>query len=271
MPSLQEADAMELRSNKQPLARRLLGHYLMFGLTSMVVLTISWAMFGQSLLADTDERDLITRINEVRALIAADQTENSGIGTKTLIQLLGTEDWVAYAGVITPEGKFSAHSKPSRVGQRAERLFNDGNPERLMERNVVWSDGQRQREIWVPIVAGGKNCGSLLVGLVGETESGWLTRVTDWLPFAILGPAIILSIGAFFLRRAARTNAAIEDQLFAVSNRSSTLDLPLHTLDEPGPAAVGWNRLIEQVLGQRTAVTLDSKLSQSLEGLHEKR
>lgn len=262
---------MELRSNKQPLARRLLGHYLMFGLTSMVALSISWAIFGQSLVAGTEERDLITRINEVRSLIAADQTENSGIGTKTLIQLLGTEDWVAYAGVVGPDGTFTAHSKPSRVGLRAERHFSDGSHERLLERNVVWSDGQRQREIWVPIVADGKNRGSLLVGLVSETDATWLKRLTDWLPFAILAPAIILSIGAVFLRRAARTNTAIEDQLFAVSTGNSANDLPLHPLDEPGPAAVGWNRLIEQVLGQRTAVTLDSKLSQQLGSLHEKR
>lgn len=262
---------MELRSKNQPLARRLLGHYLMFGLTSIVVVSIGWMLLGRTLLLGGDERELVTRINEVRSLIVADQTRNGGVGTKTLIQLLGTEEWVAYAGVIGTDGIYTAHSKPGRVGKAGEPRFLDDEQDAVVERHVFWDDGTRQSEYWAPLVSADRRFGCLQVGVVDRSGSGWLERLTGWLPYAVATPLLILAVGGIFLKGAARTNAAIEDQLCAVSANNSAAEFRLKPLDEPNPTAIGWNRIVERALGQRVVSSLETKLSQSLGSLHEKR
>lgn len=188
-----------------------------------------------------------------------------------LIQLLSTEDWVASVGMIAKEGKYLAHSKPSRVGKPGEMNFIHHGDDTLIERHVIWGDGQRRREYWAPLVSNGDNLGCLQVGVVDETSTGWFSHLMEWLPYAILTPILILAIGTVFLKRAARTNAAIEDQLCAVSVGNSTTELPLKRLDEPNRTARGWNHLVERTLGQRAVTNLETKLSQSLGSLHEKR
>ncbi|MDB5388882.1 MAG: hypothetical protein JWM11_4528 [Planctomycetaceae bacterium] len=270
-PRPHDAEAMELRSKNQPLARRLLGHYLMFGLTSIVVVSIGWMLLGRSLLLGGEERELVSRINEVRSLIVADQTRNGGIGTKTLIQLLGSEEWVAYAGVIGADGKYTAHSKPGRVGKSGEPHFIHDENESVVERHIFWNDGQRQCEYWAPLVSSDRRFGCLQVGVVDHSHAGSFERLTNWLPYAVVTPILILAIGGIFLKGTARTNAAIEDQLCAVSANSALSEFRLKPLDEPSPTAIGWNRIVERALGQRAASNLETKLSQSLGSLHEKR
>jgi signal transduction histidine kinase len=262
---------MELRSHYQPLARRLLGHYLMFGLTSIVVVSIGWMLLGRTLLLGGDERELVSRINEVRSLLVADQTRNGGVGTKTLIELLGTEEWVTYAGVIGIDGNYTAHSKPGRIGKPSESRLTQDEQQSVVERHVFWNDGKRQREYWAPLGAGDRSFGCLQVGVVDQADGGWIQRLTDWVPYAIATPLLILVIGGIFLKGAAQTNAAIEDQLCAVSANGPAVEFRLKPLDEPSPAAIGWNRVVERASGQKVASNLETKLSQTLGSLHEKR
>ena len=63
---------MPRSTNHQPLARRLLGHYLMFGLASIVVLSIGGVVIGRSLLHEGDEPELLEKIGEIQSLIVAD-------------------------------------------------------------------------------------------------------------------------------------------------------------------------------------------------------
>lgn len=262
---------MQLRSSQQPLSRRLLGHYLMFGLASIIVLSAGWWLLGQSLLRGHHEHELLHRIDEVRSLIVADQADNNGVGTQALIGLLGSEVWVAYAGVVDANGKFLAHSKPTRIGKIGDRHCLPADHETVIERQIVWKDGTRRREYWAPLGSGKASFGCLQIGVVDDLESAHWNRLTNWLPFAILAPILTLGIGGIVLQSTARTNAAIEGQLCAVSAGDSPSDFQLQTLTEPSPAARGWNRLVERALGQRATSSLDAKLSQSLGGLLDKR
>ena len=261
---------MELRSTNQPLARRLLGYYLLFGLTSMVVLTVAWGVQGHQVLPGADDQEMLNRVQEVRTLILDDLLKNQGAATKALVQLLSSEDWVAYVGVIAEDGTYLAHSKPGRIGKSSGVKLNSTGLESLVERHVTREDGQRRQELWLPLKVGAARHGYLQVGLVNLTGYANLLRLMNWLPYAVLAPVLVLAIGMLFLRHAARTNAAIEDQLCAVSGGAES-DFRLKPLKDGNRAALGWNRLVETALGQRTVSNLESKLSQSLGGLHEKR
>lgn len=262
---------MQLRSSYQPLSRRLLSHYLMFGLVSIITLSLAWFWLGHSVLGGHPERDLIHRIHEVRSLIVADLADNRGVGTQALVGLLGSEVWVAYAGVIDTDGTYVAHSKPTRVGKISETRFDLDAQHTVIERHVVWQNGSSRREYWVPLASGSTSHGCLQVGVVDDLHATHWHRMADWLPYAILAPILTLGIGGLVLQSTARTNAAIEGQLCAVSAGDSPNDFQLQPLTEPSPAAQGWNRLVERALGQKSTSTLDAKLSQSLGSLLDKR
>jgi signal transduction histidine kinase len=262
---------MPLHSTHQPLVRRLLGHYLMFGLTSIVVLSIGALWLGESFLHEGHNSELLSRIKEFRSLIVADQTHNRGVGTQTLIHQLSAEDWVAYAGVLTTDGKIAAHSKPSRIGHTGERRLIGGGSDAVIERHVVWDDGQQMREYWVPLTSGDRNFGCLQVGALDEGTTNWVNRISDLLPFAILAPLLVLIVGAVCLRATTRTSSAIEDQLCAVFTGEAHSEFRLKPLAEHSPAAQGWNQLVERALGRGAVSQLETKLSESLGGLHEKR
>lgn len=195
-----------MHAKTQTLARRLLGHYLMFGLMSIVVLCVAWALLGRTILSNVKDHEYINRIDEVRALLVTDFVENGGSGSKTFIQLLSMDDWVAYAGIIGRDGKYLAHSNPGRVGKTSDSHFQHRGVG-LIERQIVRSKGQQKSEYWAPLEANGKDFGSLQVGVVQETSETWLKRLLDWIPYAILAPVLILGIGTIFLKRAARTSA----------------------------------------------------------------
>lgn len=262
---------MHIRSTNQRLGRRLLGQYLLFGLSSIVALAGGMYLLGHSLVKSGEERDLVNRINDAREMILADQSRNKGSTTQTLVSLLGMEDWVAYASVVSKDGKFAAHSKPSRVGQSSESQPLRHERQSVIERHVVWTDGRSVREYWAPLQSGDNHFGYLQVGVADAGAVGWMNRFGNWLPLGLLVPVTLLFIGAVFLRSAARTNSAIEDQLYAVSAGQPLSDLGLKPLSELSPLANGWNRLVESVLGRGPTSSLESKLSRSLGDLHEKR
>lgn len=262
---------MEISLTNQRLARRLLGQYLLFGLTSIVVLAVGVAALGTSLGRSSGERELYNRINEVRSLISADQDRNQGKTTQALVGLLSTEDWVSYAGIINSDGKYTAHSKPTRIGQTSVTRPLASGTQSVIERQTVWEEGRSVREYWAPLQTRGSEISYLQVG-VAETESPhWFHRLGDWLPLGITAPIAVLLVGAYFVRGAARTHAAIEDQLFAVSSGQPNSDLALKPLTEPSPLAAGWNRLVDTVTGRAAVPNLESKLSRSLGALQEKR
>lgn len=262
---------MHLSSSSQPLIRRLLGYYLLFGLTSLIALALVLLSLEVYWLHNAEDRELLGRINEVRTLIVADHTQTRGVGSQTLVNLLSSEDWVAYAGVVATDGRFTAHTRPSQIGQRGNydsvKTLNDS----IIERRMLGSDGRSAREYWAPLLVGGKALGCLQVGVVDAAENARHYRLSGLLPLAVLGPSTFLLVGAMVLFRAARTSAVIESQLCAVSASDSPADFRLKPLGEPSPAALGWNRLVEHASGRRSISSLETSLSRSLGGLQEKR
>lgn len=262
---------MNLRSAPQTFSRRLLGYFLLFGLTSVIALVLGVISFERFVREDCQDQQLLGRIQEVRGLLLADRKQRGGVGAQALVTLLGSEDDVAYAAIVSPDGKFSAHTKRSQVGQPGNHDLLQGSADSLIERKIRSNDGQTIREYWAPLRAGDNSMGCLQVGVIHSGERSWLCHMGDSLPMACMGPLSVMLIGVFVLWREARTNAVIESQLCAVSASNSPTDFRLQPLTSGGPAAEGWNRLVEQAAGRRTASSLEASLNRSLNGMQERR
>lgn len=262
---------MKAAARRPSIVRRLISHHLMFGLISVVSLAVGLIGLQSYWFRDARQRCLVERIGAVRSLLMTDHISHGGLGTQALINLVATEDHVAFAAAVSRDGVITAHSKPNRIGQRAEIDLVALGKDLLIERQILDGQSAVTREYWIALREGEHDFGAIQVGLVPHSEFAWLHGVADWLPYTVMMPVGILLVGGLFLKQITRTNAEIENQLCAVSAAPSQADLHVNPLSESDPAAQGWNRLVECVRGQGSPHDLQANLLQSLQSRHEHR
>lgn len=262
---------MNAASRRPSIVRRLISHHLMFGLISVVSLAVGLIGLQSYWFRDARQRHLVERISEVRSLLIADHISHGGLGTQALINLVATEDQVAFAAAVARDGVITAHSKPNRIGQKVEFDLAALDQDLLIERRFLDGNSAVAREFWITLRAGDHDFGAIQVGLAPDSELAWLHGIADWLPYTVMMPVGILLVGGFVLKQITRTNAQIENQLCAVSDCQSLADLQVNPLPEADPAALGWNRLVERVRGHCVPQDLQTNLLQSLQSRHEHR
>jgi two-component system phosphate regulon sensor histidine kinase PhoR len=87
----------------------------------------------------------------------------------------------------------------------------------------------------------------------------------------VVGPLVLLMVGAIVLRRTVRLNEAIEQQLCRIASASSGVAGALQPLPEPDASAIGWNRILEHLNDQRTSSALETRLASALDTADGKR
>ncbi len=92
-----------------------------------------------------------------------------------------------------------------------------------------------------------------------------------YLPVVAAGPLLCLVLGAIVLRRMVRPLAEIETELNRVALALSPAEVELRDVEARGPAALGWNRLVDQCERDRSGSGLDQRLSESVEQLRQRR
>ncbi len=97
-----------------------------------------------------------------------------------------------------------------------------------------------------------------------------LGSAAPYLPVAAAGPLLCLVLGAIVLRRMVRPLAEIETELNRVAVALSPAEVELRDVEARGPAAVGWNRLVDQCETDRSSSGLDQRLSESVEQLRQR-
>ncbi len=261
---------MKNATRRPSIVRRLISHHLMFGLISVVSVAAGLVALQSYWFRESRQRDLVARIGEVKTLVLRDHISHQGLGTQALVNLVAMEDHVAFAAVVSSDGVIQAHSKPNRIGQKSEFDLAALEHDLLIERRVLTGDSRVIREYWIRLQEEDHDFGAIQVGLVPDSDLAWLHGAADWLPYTALMPVGILLVGGLFLQQITRTNAAIENQLCAVS-ASPSPDLQVNPLSAADPAAQGWNRIVERVRGQGTPAGLQINLLQSLQSRHEQR
>jgi two-component system phosphate regulon sensor histidine kinase PhoR len=89
-------------------------------------------------------------------------------------------------------------------------------------------------------------------------------RLADFGAMLALVPLILLIVGGIVLRRTARLNEAIEEQLRQIASVSSAIAPALKPLAEAEPLAVGWNTVLQHLRDHETSRSLEARLGDAL-------
>jgi signal transduction histidine kinase len=87
----------------------------------------------------------------------------------------------------------------------------------------------------------------------------WHNALAEFLAVSITLPLVVLLIGSVVLRRTARVHVQIDSQLRQAALTGS-LDGSLFRLPDSDPAAIAWNRILEQLEDQQMGNDLDARL-----------
>lgn len=255
-----------------PLTRRLIAHYLMYGLASIVSLVVGLAVLVHYLDENYDQTTAVAKVREAARIIQDDFIRQGGANVQRLVESIAAQDSLAYCAVLSPDGTCLAHSKRHQIGQKCQALpSGDSSGDAIEHVRVIAADA--------PVVSAYRTIlqheqaayGLLEVGLIESSIPDWIQGLFGAFRPAILAPVLILVLGGRFLTRAVRQSAQIESQLCQVSAMPSSTTLPLTPLGEHGPAADGWNRVVERVNERRPAASVQDVLAPALSRFQEQR
>lgn len=260
------------------LTRRLIGQYLMFGCASILVLSVSVLVVFPSLLQGDSEGEILTQVQQASDAVLAEYADNNGARVQSLLEQFGHEPWLAYCGVVSSEGVYSAHTKSRRIGQHCETIppIRDGKIHRIERAHWNREDAGAAaesitvREYWIELKRDDREFGMLQLGVLAAARPGLWDGLLNYSPQAVICSLVILLVGGKRLHKATVECAAIERQLLQMTGKPSD-SATLRRLPEIGPAAAGWNRLVEQTTSTRSAVGLEESLTRALGGMREQK
>ena len=126
------------------------------------------------------------------------------------------------------------------------------------------------QEYQTPLKKGDKSIGMLHMARFDPGLWGTVWSTAEHFPAAILGPMLLMGLGAMVLQRTVKPLSSIENQLRHVASANSLLEAPLHGVPGQSPVGIGWNRLIKEVEGKATQNGLESRLGAALEGFRNR-
>lgn len=245
---------------------------MMFGSASILALVLALMLVTPGVLHTKSDRTAFAGAKLAADSIVSSQQGREETGVQSHVDRLSSEHWVAYCGVVSPEGIYTAHTKPGKVGTKCDQAVPPPTGiHRVQRLHHERTSALPIHEFWVPLHHEDQYLGALQIGVIASEDESLWHRLLDYAPQAVLAPLVILFLGNRWLRRTAAQNAEIEEQLCQVSTASSLADAHLCRLPEVDPASAGWNRLIEQAGKQRSGTDLESCLARAAGGAREQR
>ncbi len=111
----------------------------------------------------------------------------------------------------------------------------------------------------------------LFFSLACSLSLAWRGELQDHAWIAAGVALLILVFGSVVLRRSVAMTSQIEAQLLRLSQPSASLELELQPLPLNGPAAAGWNAVLERLTNQQVLTNIESRLNESLSGMNQSR
>lgn len=261
------------------LTRRLIGQYLMFGCASILALSVSVLVIFPSLLQGNTHDEILSRVQQTSETVVSDYADNGGAHVQSLLEELSHEPWVAYCGVVSSEGVYLAHTKARRVGEPCGTTppAGDGKIHRIEQTHwnredagPAAAESNSVHEYWISLKRDEREFGHLQFGALAAPKPGLRDGLLSYSPQAVLLSLVILFVGGRRLHKATVECAAIERQLVQMSGRLTDSGA-LRRLPEMGPAAAGWNRLVDQTTSSRSTASLEASLTKALGGMREQK
>jgi two-component system phosphate regulon sensor histidine kinase PhoR len=244
----------------------------LFALLAIAWLTVGVVVVSQSLLTSHAEGVCLSNVGRATAAISAEFRGGRPGKLQTLLDEFAHSNGLAYAAFSDPQGRFLAHSVADQIGQTATEptgaLVQWGDVSRV---RFVDSQSRLLREYRTPVRVAGRTVGTFHMAVTEPGLWGVVASVAEYAPAAILGPILLMGLGAFVLRRTVRPVSAIERQLEELARATAPADVELGLVSAVGSAPVGWNRLAEEHNALREKSGLESRLAAALEGFRQRK
>jgi signal transduction histidine kinase len=253
-------------------SRRALGYFLAFGM-----LAVGWFMAGlptisKAVMADQAESACLTRLGKAATRVLSCHLEAPD-ELQALVARLATEGSLTYCAVVSPEGKFLAHSQSRLVGQAAPEPSGAaaqwGDVRRI---RFVDDESRILREYSTPLKRGDKTYGVLRMAVCDPTLLAGMTATAEHATIWVIGPVAVIVSGGYVLRRTLRPMSKIESQLSGLAAVPPDAPLAVRPTEGASTVGAGWNRIVSE-LGQRTAPasSLESRLGKVLDGFRQRK
>lgn len=254
------------------LPRRVTAYFLLFGLAAVVWLAAGLYYVSTAISESKSTSGVLATIGKASHQLVLKYLDAGSTELQAEVVRLYRQNNLAYCSVVAPTGKYVAHSAPEQVGRTADE------PTGSVE---VWGDVERVRfvndqgvlvvEFRTPLRAGDRLVGSLRVGIVEPSALDTLLVAARYSPLAVVGPLLFMGLGAVVLRRLVRPVAGVDFQLRRIAVAPSLIGFRLEEVEVYGAASLGWNRLVEHTTTGEKYIDLDERLSQSLEGVRQRK
>lgn len=247
------------------LPRKITAYFLLFGLTAIVWLTIGTIYVAHAVNQSRSESAALRLIGRAANRLVLEYLQNGVDDFQEVVDGIAQEDHATYCAVVSRSGTFLANSQSDLVGKQAPE--HSGTTERwgeVVRVRYVGDHGEIVDEYQAPIEAGGKLVGMFRLGIVEQSVWGLVLMGAQFAPFAFVGPACCMAIGAVLLNRMVRPVADIEHQLSLVATSPSLESCEFSAVPATGTAALGWNRVVAQRLENHPQGGLRQRIQVSL-------
>ena len=103
----------------------------------------------------------------------------------------------------------------------------------------------------------------LLLCVATAIVLGYRQSLTDNIVLLVLGPATVMTVGAYSIYQHIRVHAVIENELTQVCRTKDRDSLTVRPLEGVGPAVAGWNRLLERLSASESMEQLEDRLAKA--------
>ncbi len=254
------------------LPRRVTAYYLVFGLAALVWLCAGIVWVAQSLLGSRAESACLVDLGQAARQLAAEHRTGGPPAVQSCLEHWAAKRNLAWCALADARGHYLAHSDPQRVGQPAEHPTGA---------TAEWGEASRVRFLdehsrlvrlyRTAVYSEGRMLGTLLMAVVEPSVWDVLRTTAEYVPAAVIGPLLLMSLGVMALQRTVRPVAHIEGQLSRLAAASRPEEVALVPVPATNATAEGWNRLVEQRAALLSHAALDRRLSEALEGFRQRR
>lgn len=254
------------------LPRRVTAYYLVFGLAALVWLCAGSVWVTQSLLGSRAESACLADLGQAAREVAAEHRTGGQPAVQSCLERWARKRHLAWCALADARGQYLAHSDPRRVGHSAEHPTGA---------TVEWGEASRVRFIdersrlvrlyRTAVYSEGKMLGTLFLAVVEPSVWDVVRTTAEYVPAAVIGPLLLMSLGVMALQRTVRPVALIEEQLSHLAAASHPEEVALVPVPGANAIAEGWNRLVEHRAAWLSQAALDRRLSEALEGFRQRK
>lgn len=240
------------------LPRRAVALHLLFSLGAALG-TVCGLLYAFQSLARSQTTELgLSSAERLVSSLELDHLQTGGEKTASLLEQASVESRLLHCAVIDAQGRYLAHTDPTLVNQIATDPL--GSPLHWGKLQGVRFRDKQERlisEYRTPLRFADASGGALLLALVEPTWRDTINDIAQHAPFILIGPGLLIALGAWRISLLTKPLAEVEQRLAAVAKTPRHEAFPLVETKATALACLGWNRLVQQLRENASAFAAD--------------